>query len=160
MIERRLALARQVPLASLIAAPDSEKGARFPVHAGAEAYLSDTDVSWYTLLSDQIWNVVLVGGILSSIFAVAAGFLKRSSTDPMRELLDHLRTITERARITSDPADVDLLRQDSAPLRLKSPCSDMNAAVATNNSHRCSLRSRIPATPWKRCAPRRGRRPI
>jgi hypothetical protein len=43
LIERRIALARQVPLASLIAAPDSEKGARLPVHPGAEAYLSDTD---------------------------------------------------------------------------------------------------------------------
>jgi TRAP-type uncharacterized transport system substrate-binding protein len=119
LIERRLALARQVPLASLIAAPDSEKGARFPVHAGAEAYLSDTDVSWYTLLSDQIWNVVLVGGILSSIFAAAASFLKRSATDPMRELLDHLRAITERARTTTDPADVDVLRQELSTIAAK-----------------------------------------
>jgi hypothetical protein len=110
LIERRIALARQVPLASLIAAPDSEKGARLPVHPGAEAYLSDTDVSWYTLLSDQIWNVVLVGGILSSVFAAAAGFLKRSATDPMRELLDRLRAITERARTTNDPADADVMQ--------------------------------------------------
>jgi TRAP-type uncharacterized transport system substrate-binding protein len=119
LIERRIALARQVPLASLIAAPDSEKGARLPVHPGAEAYLSDTDVSWYTLLSDQIWNVVLVGGILSSVFAAAAGFLKRSPTDPMRELLDRLRVITERARTTTDPADADVLRQELSTIAVE-----------------------------------------
>ena len=112
LIERRIALARQVPLASLIAAPDSEKGARFPIHPGAEAYLSDTDVSWFTLLSDQIWNIVLVGGILSSVLAAAAGFLKRSARDPMGELFDRLRTINERARTTTDPGDVDVLRQE------------------------------------------------
>lgn len=119
LIERRIALARQVPLASLIAAPDSEKGARLPVHPGAEAYLSDTDVSWYTLLSDQIWNVVLVGGILSSVFAAAAGFLKRSATDPMRELLDRLRVITERARTTTDPTDADVLRQELSTIAVE-----------------------------------------
>ena len=112
LIERRIALARQAPLASLIAAPDSEKGARFPVHPGAEAYLADTDVSWFTLLSDQIWNVMLVGGILSSVFAAAAGFLKRSAKDPMRDLLHRLQAITERARTTADPADADVLRKE------------------------------------------------
>jgi TRAP transporter TAXI family solute receptor len=110
LIERRLALARQVPLASLIAAPDHEKGARFPLHPGAEAYLADTDVSWFTLLSDQIWNILLIGGLLSSAFAGAAGFLKRSVTDPMRELLERLRAITDRARTATDPADAEVLR--------------------------------------------------
>jgi TRAP-type uncharacterized transport system substrate-binding protein len=111
LIERRLALARQVPLASLIAAPEHEKGtARFPLHPGAEAYLADTDVSWFTLLSDQIWNILLIGGMLSSVFAASAGFLKRSATDPMRELLERLRGITDRARVGADPADAEVLR--------------------------------------------------
>ena len=119
LIERRLALARQAPLAGLIAAPDSEKGARFPVHPGAEAYLADTDVSWFTLLSDQIWNVMLVGGILSSVFAAAAGFLKRSAKDPMRDLLHRLQAITERARTTADPADADVLRKELSTIAVE-----------------------------------------
>jgi hypothetical protein len=112
LIERRMALARQVPLASLITAPDSEKGARFPVHPGAEAYLSDTDITWFTLLSDQVWNILLIGGLLSSIFAAAARFLKQNATDPMRELLNRLRDIGERARTTTNPVDADALRQE------------------------------------------------
>jgi TRAP-type uncharacterized transport system substrate-binding protein len=119
LIERRLTLARQVPLASLIAAPDSEKGARFPVHPGALAYLSDTDVSWFSLLSDQIWNVVLVGGLLSSALAAGAGFVKRSQKNPMRELLERLRTITERARTATDPAEADALQQELSTIAVE-----------------------------------------
>jgi TRAP-type uncharacterized transport system substrate-binding protein len=112
LIERRMALARQVPLASLIAAPDSEKGARFPVHPGAEAYLSDTDVTWFTLLSDQVWNVLLIGGLLSSIFAAASGFLRKSATDPMRDLLNRLRDVAERARTSNNPTDAYALQRE------------------------------------------------
>jgi TRAP-type uncharacterized transport system substrate-binding protein len=119
LIERRLALARQVPLASQIAAPDHEKGARFPVHPGAEAYLSDTDVSWFTLMSDQIWNILLIGGMLSSVFAGAAGFLKASAKDPMRDILERLRGITERARTATDPADADALQQELSTIAVE-----------------------------------------
>jgi TRAP-type uncharacterized transport system substrate-binding protein len=113
LIERRMALARQVPLASLIAAPESEKGtARFPLHPGAEAYLSDTDVTWFTLLSEQIWNVLLIGGMLSSIFAAASAYLKRGAMDPMRDVLDRLRDVAERARTATKPTDADALQQE------------------------------------------------
>ena len=119
LIERRIALARQVPLASLIAAPDHEKGARLPVHPGAQAYLDDTDVTWFTLLSDQMWNVLLVGGMLSSVFAASAGLLRRSTADPMRELLERLRAITERARAATDPADADVLQQELSTIAVE-----------------------------------------
>jgi len=120
LIERRQALARQIPLAALIAPPDSEKAsARFPVHPGAEAYLSDTDISWFTLMSDQIWNILLVGGMLSSVFAGAAGFLKASAKDPMRDILERLRGITERARTATDPADADALQQELSTIAVE-----------------------------------------
>jgi len=118
LLERRSELARKVSLASLIAAPDIEKGARFPVHPGAAAYLGDTDTSWFTLFSDQIWNVLLVGGMLSSIFAGAGTFLKRSATDPMRELLERLKRIAECARTSTDPGDAAALSQDLATIAI------------------------------------------
>ena len=95
LLEWRSELARKVPLASLMAAPDIEKGARFPVHPGAAAYLGDTDTSLLTLVSDQIWNVMLVGGMLTSILAAAGSFLRHGAPDPMRALLDRLKGITE-----------------------------------------------------------------
>jgi len=112
LLQRRSELSRKVSLASLIAAPDVEKNARFPVHPGAAAYLDDTDTTWFTLFSDQIWNVMLVGGMLSSIFAAAAGYFRREHADAMRELLGRLQSITERARSSTDPDDADALSQE------------------------------------------------
>ena len=112
LLERRSELARRVPLASLIAPPDTEKDARFPVHPGAAAHLDDTDVTWFTLMSDQVWNVLLVGGMLSSVSAFVAGYLKRNAKDPMRELLERLKGIAERAKTAADPVEADALAQD------------------------------------------------
>jgi len=112
LLERRGELARKVPLASLIAAPDTDKGARFPVHPGATAYLDDTDTSWYTLFSDQVWNVVLVSGILSSAITAAAALLRREEKDPMKDVLDRLKSIADRARAATGPAEADALSQD------------------------------------------------
>jgi hypothetical protein len=50
--------------------------------------------------------------MLSSIFAAASGFLKKNAVDPMRELLNRLRDIAERARTSANPADADALRRD------------------------------------------------
>ena len=112
LLERKSELARKVPVASLIAAPDTDKGARFPVHPGASAYLDDTDTTWYTLFSDQIWNVMLVGGLLTSIATAAGGFLKQQTKDPMRELLERLKSIAERARAAASPDEADALSQE------------------------------------------------
>jgi TRAP-type uncharacterized transport system substrate-binding protein len=119
LLERRSELARKAALASLIAAPDTEKGARFPVHPGATAYLSDTDTSWFSLISDQIWNVVLVGGMLGSILAAVLGILKRDAPDPMRELLGRLRSVAERARTSSDPGEADTLSQELSAIAIE-----------------------------------------
>ena len=112
LLQRHGEIARKLPLASLVSAPDDDKSSRFPVHQGTAAYLADTDVSWSTFFSEQIWNVVLVGGILSSIFAAAWSFLKPRRLDPMRKLLDRLSDITSRARASSDPRELKTLSDD------------------------------------------------
>jgi TRAP-type uncharacterized transport system substrate-binding protein len=112
LLQRHGEIARKIPLASLIAAPDDDKSSRLPVHTGTAAYLADTDVSWATFASEQIWNVVLVGGILSSIFAAAWSFLKPQRLDPMRTLLERLSEIASRARTSSDIREFKTLSDD------------------------------------------------
>jgi TRAP-type uncharacterized transport system substrate-binding protein len=112
LLQRHGEIARKIPLASLVTAPDDDKSSRFPVHAGTAAYLADTDVSWATFFSEQIWNVVLIGGILSSIFAAAWSFLKPRRLDPMRTLLDRLNDIASRARTSSDSREFKTLSDD------------------------------------------------
>lgn len=131
LLERRSELAREVAVANLIAPPESEKeDARFPIHPGTAAYLEDTDTSWATLFSDQIWNVVLVGGVASSILAAASGYLKKGDPDRIPEILDRLKSITERAWASIDPTDaIDLSRElgaltiDMATLGYRRRCS-------------------------------------
>ena len=137
LLQRHGEIARKLPLASLVSAPDDDKSSRFPVHQGTAAYLADTDVSWSTFFSEQIWNVVLVGGILSWIFAAAWSFLKPRRLDPMRKLLDRLSDITSRARTSSDPRDlIDFRRSDPSALRLRR--SPMHVAAHLKNSLRFS----------------------
>ncbi len=112
LIERHGELAREVPLASLITAPDKDDDARFPIHPGTNAYLDDTDTSWATLFSDQIWNVVLIGGAVGSVFAAAASFLMKGAPDPMLEVLGRLKEITGRAEASTDPADAAALSHE------------------------------------------------
>lgn len=119
LVERRSELARAVPLASQIAPPDSEKDARFPVHPGAAAYLEDTDTSWATLFSDQIWNVVLVGGLASSILAAAGSFLKQGRYDRVGGILDRLQAITEHAGASTDPSAAHMLSQELGVLAME-----------------------------------------
>jgi hypothetical protein len=107
-----MANSRAVPLASLVSAPNKTDDARFPVHPGTHAYLDNTDTSWATLLSDQIWNIVLVGGGVSSVIAAAASFLMRGGPDPILEILGRLKAITERAEASTDPADAAALSQE------------------------------------------------
>ncbi|GAU84179.1 TAXI family TRAP transporter solute-binding subunit [Bosea sp. BIWAKO-01] len=118
LLERRSELAREVPLASLITAPDSEKDARFPLHPGTAAYLEDTDTSWATLFSEQIWNVVLVGGIVSSTLAAAGGFLSKGGPDRVGGILYRLKEITEGAGASTDPADAPRLSQELSAIAI------------------------------------------
>ncbi|RBP16855.1 TRAP-type uncharacterized transport system substrate-binding protein [Roseiarcus fermentans] len=105
LIERHGELAREVPVASLISAPDKDDDSRYPIHAGTQDYLDDTDTSWGTLFSDQIWNIGLLGGMATSVFAAAAAFLTKGAPDPLLDLLGRLRDLTERAEASTDPAD-------------------------------------------------------
>jgi TRAP-type uncharacterized transport system substrate-binding protein len=121
LIERHGELAREVPLSSLITAPskddeddkdDDKDDSRFPIHPGTKAYLDDTDTSWATLFSDQIWNVVLVGGFVSSVFAAAGSFLMKGEPNPMLEILGRLKALAERAEASTDPADAAALSRE------------------------------------------------
>jgi TRAP-type uncharacterized transport system substrate-binding protein len=117
MFERRSELSQKLGYTVAIEKPDNDKGVRFPVHPGANAYLDDTDISWYTLFSDQIWTVWLVGGALASIGAGALGAFRRPKADPMQEHLDRLRSMTKQAR--EHPDELDALTDELSDLAVE-----------------------------------------
>jgi TRAP transporter TAXI family solute receptor len=71
------ALARQVPGASKIEKPDTDKDAALPAHPGAAAYIDGTERTFMDRYSDYIWGVVLLFSVLGSATAAVRHFIKR-----------------------------------------------------------------------------------
>jgi TRAP transporter TAXI family solute receptor len=117
MFERRSELSQKLGYTVAIEKPDNDKGVRFPVHPGAAAYLDDTDITWFTLFSDQIWTVWLVGGVVATAGAGLLGAFRRPKADPMQEHLDRLRSITKRAR--EHPDELDALSDELSDLAIE-----------------------------------------
>jgi TRAP transporter TAXI family solute receptor len=117
MFDRRSELSQKLGYTVAIEKPDNDKGVRFPVHPGAAAYLDDTDITWFTLFSDQIWSVWLVGGVAASAGAGLLGAFRRPRADPMQEHMDRLRSITQRAR--ADPDALDALTDELSDLAVE-----------------------------------------
>jgi TRAP-type uncharacterized transport system substrate-binding protein len=116
LIERRVELSQKLGVVLAIEAPDNEKGARMPVHPGTAAYLDATDTSWYTLFSDQIWTVWLIGGALFSLLAALLGRMRAPNSNQMLNLLQRVQAITQRARSSPPPDELDALDRSLADL--------------------------------------------
>ena len=119
LVERRGELSRRLGLVIPIETPDNEKGAKLPVNPGTAAYLDSTDISWYTLFSDQIWTVWLLGGAIFSIFAAFSGFLRAPKLDPVQEFLPRLKVIAQRAEADLTLEELDLLSNNLTDLAVE-----------------------------------------
>jgi TRAP transporter TAXI family solute receptor len=70
-------LAREIPAASKIEKPDTDKDAALPAHRGAAAYIDGTERSFMDKYSDYIWGAVLLLSVLGSVTAAIRHFIKR-----------------------------------------------------------------------------------
>jgi hypothetical protein len=121
LIERRMELSQALGISIPIEAPDNEKGSRIPVHPGTAAYLESTDVSWYTLFSDQIWTIWLLSGALFSLAAAFFGFLKTPKIDSVPAYLDRIRDISQRARANVAADELEVLAESLVDLGVELP---------------------------------------
>jgi TRAP transporter TAXI family solute receptor len=71
------ALAHEIPLASKIEKPDTDKDAALPAHRGAAAYIDGTERSFMDKYSDYFWGAVLLLSVLGSVTAAARHFIRR-----------------------------------------------------------------------------------
>jgi hypothetical protein len=70
-------LAREIPAASKIEKPDTDKDAALPAHRGAAAYIDGTERTFMDKYSDYIWGAVLLLSVLGSVTAAVRHFIKR-----------------------------------------------------------------------------------
>ncbi len=66
LLTERSALAAASPLARRIEAPSTDKDAALPVHAGAAAYIDDSEETFFDKYSDMIYMGAMVLGVLAS----------------------------------------------------------------------------------------------
>jgi TRAP transporter TAXI family solute receptor len=70
-------LAHEIPAASKIAKPDTDKDAALPAHRGAAAYIDGTERTFMDKYSDYFWGAVLLLSVLGSVTAAIRHFIKR-----------------------------------------------------------------------------------
>ncbi|WP_342732612.1 TAXI family TRAP transporter solute-binding subunit [Bradyrhizobium sp. B117] len=73
----RPSLAKDLPGASHIQKPDTDKDAALPAHPGAAAYIDGNERSFMDKYSDYIWGVVLLLSGLGSVAAWLRHYLRR-----------------------------------------------------------------------------------
>jgi TRAP transporter TAXI family solute receptor len=70
-------LARDIPAASKIEKPNTDKDAAVPAHPGAAAYIDGTERTFMDQYSDYIWGAVLLLSVLGSASAGLRHYIKR-----------------------------------------------------------------------------------
>jgi TRAP transporter TAXI family solute receptor len=112
LFEMRSDLAHALPQANRIEAPDTAKGAKLPVHAGAAAYFDNEELTFMDRYGDWFYIMAMVVGFLGSAAAAVAGRL-RSRREDQAERLEQLLRILRDTRGATDVLLLDRLEQEA-----------------------------------------------
>jgi TRAP transporter TAXI family solute receptor len=94
----RQVLAREVPGASKIEKPDTDKDAALPAHQGAAAYIDGTERTFLERYSDYFWFAILLLSGLGSAGAWLRHYLKRDEREQTSLHREQLLQMISRAR--------------------------------------------------------------
>jgi TRAP transporter TAXI family solute receptor len=94
----RQVLAREVPGASKIEKPDTDKDAALPAHQGAAAYIDGTERTFLERYSDVFWFAILLLSGLGSAGAWLRHYLKRDEREQTSYHREKLLKMISRAR--------------------------------------------------------------
>ncbi|MGH6710362.1 MAG: TAXI family TRAP transporter solute-binding subunit, partial [Bradyrhizobium sp.] len=102
----RQQLARELPTASQIEKPDTDKDAALPAHAGAAAYIDGNERTFLERYTDYIWGAILVFSGLGSAWAWLQHYWKRDEREQYFEHRDNLLDLISRARTAETPEEL------------------------------------------------------
>ena len=109
LFTNRQQLAREMPTASQIEKPDTDKDAALPAHAGAAAYIDGNERTFLEKYTDYIWFVILVLSGLGSVGAWFKHYWKRDEReqyvghrDDLLDLISKVRTGRDAGRTGGD----------------------------------------------------------
>jgi TRAP-type uncharacterized transport system substrate-binding protein len=118
LFQRRQWIARTVPEANFMEAPDDDKAmsARLPNHRGAIDYFNREQQTFMDLYGDWLWLFLFAAGGLSSIAGWLAQTLARKRREAVDEILGRLLTILSDARETKSSDELRKLTLETDKL--------------------------------------------
>jgi len=102
----RQQLARELPSASKIEKPDTDKDAALPAHQGAAAYIDGNERTFLERYTDYIWFAILILSGLGSAGAWLQHYWKRDEREQYAAHLDNLLDLISRARKAETPEEL------------------------------------------------------
>jgi TRAP transporter TAXI family solute receptor len=94
----RQQVAREVPHATNIEQPDTDKDAALPAHQGAAAYIDGTERTFLEKYSDYIWGAILLLSGLGSAGAWLRHYWRRDKREKYTEHRDRLLDLISKVR--------------------------------------------------------------
>jgi TRAP transporter TAXI family solute receptor len=98
LFTNRQQLARELPTASQIEKPDTDKDAALPAHAGAAAYIDGNERTFLEKYTDYIWFLVLILSGLGSAGAWLKHYWNKDDREQYLVHRDHLLDLISRVR--------------------------------------------------------------
>jgi TRAP transporter TAXI family solute receptor len=114
----RQQLARELPIASQIEKPDTDKDAAVPAHQGAAAYIDGNERTFLDKYSDYLWGAIFVLSGVGSVWAWLQHYWKRDEREEYDGHRDNLLDLIDRARKAETPEELADM-QDAADRLLR-----------------------------------------
>lgn len=105
--------AAEVPAASKIETPDTDKDADIPAHPGAAAYVDGEEKTFLDRYSDFIWWGIMGLSAMGSAGAWFAGYLKRDERQNNTSLRDRLLEMLAQVRQASTHQELDTMQAEA-----------------------------------------------
>jgi len=106
LFTNRQQFAREMPTASQIEKPDTDKDAALPAHAGAAAYIDGNERTFLEKYTDYIWFAVLILSGLGSAGAWFKHYWYKDERDQYIAHRDQLLALISRVRAAETPAEL------------------------------------------------------
>jgi len=106
LFTNRQQLARELPTASQIEKPDTDKDAALPAHAGAAAYIDGNERTFLEKYTDYIWGAILLVSGLGSAGAWFRHYWNRDEREVYVGHRDELLDLISRVRQAETPDEL------------------------------------------------------
>ena len=113
LFTNRQQLGRELPNATKIEKPDTDKDAALPAHAGAAAYIDGNERTFLERYTDYIWGAILVLSGLGSGGAWLRHYWNRNEREKYETHRDTLLDLISKARSAETPEALAAMQTDA-----------------------------------------------